>query len=126
LPIDQNTARYFNRVAVDTLYGGMADTAAEGARLAGLLADKRRLLMGNHGVLVTAPTIGEAFDDIWTLERACQILITAWSTGQPLKVLSDAVAEKTAQDWEKIADFSRQHFAEMKQLMIDLDPSLVD
>ncbi len=115
LPIDQNTARYFNRVAVDTLYGGMADTAAEGARLAGLLADKRRLLMGNHGVLVTAPTIGEAFDDIWTLERACQILITAWSTGQPLKVLSDAVAEKTAQDWEKIADFSRQHFAEMKQ-----------
>lgn len=71
----------------------MADTAAEGARLAGLLADKRRLLMGNHGVLVTAPTIGEAFDDIWTLERACQILITAWSTGQPLKVLSDA-AEK--------------------------------
>ncbi|STT17084.1 class II aldolase/adducin family protein [Klebsiella pneumoniae] len=94
LPIDQNTARYFNRVAVDTLYGGMADTAAEGARLAGLLADKRRLLMGNHGVLVTAPTIGEAFDDIWTLERACQILITAWSTGQPLKVLSDAVAEK--------------------------------
>ncbi len=126
LPIDQNTARYFNRVAVDTLYGGMADTAAEGARLAGLLADKRRLLMGNHGVLVTAPNIGEAFDDIWTLERACQILITAWSTGQPLKVLSDAVAKKTAQDWEKIADFSRQHFAEMKQLMIDLDPSLVD
>ncbi len=31
LPIDQNTARYFNRVAVDTLYGGMADTAAEAA-----------------------------------------------------------------------------------------------
>ncbi len=105
LPIDQNTARYFNRVAVDTLYGGMADNAAEGARLAGLLADKRRLLMGNHRVLVTAPTIGEAFDDIWTLERACQILITAWSTGQPLKVLSDAVG-KTAQDWEKIADFA--------------------
>jgi ribulose-5-phosphate 4-epimerase/fuculose-1-phosphate aldolase len=80
-PIDQNTARYFNRVAVDTLYGGMADTTAEGARLAALLADKRRLLMGNHGVLVTAPSIGEAFDDIWTLERACQILVTAWSTG---------------------------------------------
>jgi hypothetical protein len=120
LPIDQNTARYFNRVAVDTLYGGMADTAAEGARLAGLLADKRRLLMGNHGVLVTAATIGEAFDDIWTLERACQILVTAWSTGQPLKVLSAEVAEKTAQDWEKIADFPA--FAEMKQMMIDADP----
>ena len=125
-PIDQNTARYFNRIAVDELYGGMADTTAEGARLAGLLEDKSRLLMGNHGVIVTAPTVGEAFDDIWTLERACQILVTAWSTGQPLRVLSDEVAEKTARGWEGIADFSRQHFEEMKQLMIDADPSVLD
>ncbi|MDH0747046.1 class II aldolase and adducin N-terminal domain-containing protein [Pseudomonas sp. GD03842] len=126
LPVDQNTARYFNRVAVDEMYGGMADTEAEGARLAGLLDGKRRLLMGNHGVMVIAPDIGEAFDDIWTLERACQILVTAWSTGQPLRVLSDEVAEKTAKGWEKITDFSRRHFEEMKQLMIDVDPSLLD
>lgn len=124
--IDQNTARYFNRIAVDTLYGGMADTEAEGARLVALLEGKSRLLMGNHGVMVTAANIGEAFDDIWTLERACQILVTAWSTGQPLRVLSDEVAEKTAQAWEGIDDFSRRHFEEMKQLMIDADPSVLD
>lgn len=125
-PIDQNTARYFNRVAVDTMYGGMADTVEEGARLSGLLQGKSRLLMGNHGIMVTAPTIGEAFDDIWTMERACQILVTAWSTGRPLNILSDEVAEKTAQDWEKITDFSRQHFEEMKELMIKQDPSVLD
>ncbi|WP_296187351.1 class II aldolase and adducin N-terminal domain-containing protein [Pseudomonas sp. UBA1879] len=125
-PIDQNTARYFNRIAVDDLYGGMADTEAEGARLAGMLDGKRRLLMGNHGVMVIAPTIGEAFDDIWTLERACQIYVTALSTGQPLRVLSDDVAEKTAKGWEKITDFSRRHFEEMKALMIEQDGSLVD
>lgn len=125
-PIDQNSARYFRRLAVDTLYGGMADTVAEGARLASLLQGHSRLLMGNHGVLVTAPTIGEAFDDIWTLERACQIVITAWSSGQPLQLLSDEVAEKTARDWEKIGDFSRRHFEEMKLLMIKADPSLAD
>ncbi|MDK4201496.1 class II aldolase and adducin N-terminal domain-containing protein [Pseudomonas sp. HR1] len=125
-PIDQNTARYFNRIAVDELYGGMADTEAEGARLAGLLDGKQRLLMGNHGVMVIAPTIGQAFDDIWTLERACQILVTAWSTGQPLKVLSAEVAEKTARAWEGITDFSEQHFAEMKELMIQQDSSVLD
>ncbi|UVH57533.1 class II aldolase and adducin N-terminal domain-containing protein [Variovorax paradoxus] len=125
-PIDQNTARYFNRVAVDEMYGGMADTTAEGARLAGLLKDKTRLLMGNHGVMVVGKTIGEAFDDMWTLERSCQILVTAWSTGQPLRVLSDEVAEKTARSWEKITDFSEQHFEEMKYLMIKHDPSLAD
>jgi ribulose-5-phosphate 4-epimerase/fuculose-1-phosphate aldolase len=126
LPVDQNTARYFNRIAIDKLYGGMADSEQEGARLANLLQGKSRLMMGNHGVMVTGQNIGEAFDDIWTLERACQILVTAWSTGQPLKVLSDEVAEKTAQSWEKITDFSRQHFEEMKELMIQHDPSLLD
>ncbi len=50
-PVEQNTARYFNRVALDTAFGGMADTAAEGARLVEALGDKSRLMMGNHGVL---------------------------------------------------------------------------
>ncbi|CAK9886773.1 MAG: Decarboxylase NovR [Candidatus Erwinia impunctatus] len=126
LPIDQMTARYFNRVAIDNLYGGMADSSEEGARLAGLLGDKRRLLMGNHGVMVTAPTIGEAFDDIYTLERACTILINAYATGKPLKILSDDIAEKTAQPWESIDDFSRQHFEEMKHLLYQQDPSFAD
>ena len=126
LPIDQNTARYFNRVSIDTMFGGMADTVEEGARLCGLLKDNSRLLMGNHGVMVTGTDVGVAFDDIWTLERACQIMVTALSTGQPLNVLSDEVAEKTAQDWEKIEDFSRQHFEEMKELIIELDASVLD
>lgn len=126
LPIDQNTARYFNRVSFDTMYGGMADTVEEGARLAALLANNHRLMMGNHGVMVTGNDIGVAFDDIWTLERACLIYITALSTGQPLNVLSDEVAEKTAQDWEGIPDFSRQHFEEMKELIIRQDRSVLD
>ncbi|ARP93281.1 class II aldolase and adducin N-terminal domain-containing protein [Bordetella genomosp. 13] len=126
LPIDQNTARYFNRMAIDLAYSGMADDASEGERLVGLLADKSRLLMGNHGVLITADTIGEAFDDMYTLERACQVLATAYATGQPLRCLPDAVAERTAQDWEKIKDFSVAHFEEMKRLLDKEDPSYAD
>jgi ribulose-5-phosphate 4-epimerase/fuculose-1-phosphate aldolase len=122
-PIDQNTARYFNRLAIDDRYGGMADSEQEGARLAALLGNKSRLMMGNHGVLVIANTVGEAFDDIYTLERACQILVQAYATGQPLKVLPDAVAESTAQDWEQITDFSIAHFEEMKCILDDEDPS---
>lgn len=122
-PIDQNTARYFNRVAVDTCYGGMADSEQEGARIAGLLGNKSRLLMGNHGVLITANTVGEAFDDIYTIERACQVLVQAYSTSRPLNVLPDDVAERTAQDWEKISDFSITHFEEMKRILDTEDPS---
>jgi ribulose-5-phosphate 4-epimerase/fuculose-1-phosphate aldolase len=122
-PIDQNTARYFNRLAVDDSYSGMADSEQEGARLARLLGNKSRLLMGNHGVLVIANTVGEAFDDVYTLERACQILVQAYGTGQKLRVLPDDIAEKTAQDWEQITDFSTAHFEEMKRILDAEDPS---
>lgn len=91
-----------------------------------LQAGRIALGLKQAGRMVIAPNIGEAFDDVWTLERSCQILVTAWSTGQPLRVLSDDVAEKTARGWEGITDFSRQHFEEMKQLMIDADPSVLD
>jgi ribulose-5-phosphate 4-epimerase/fuculose-1-phosphate aldolase len=122
-PIDQNTARYFNRLAIDDSYAGMADSEQEGERLARLLGNRSRLMMGNHGILVTADTVGEAFDDIYTLERACQVLVQAYSTGRPLKVLPDEVAESTAQDWEQITDFSIAHFEEMKRVLDDEDPS---
>lgn len=115
--IDQNSARYFNRVAVDTHFGGMANSDAEGARLAGLLGNHSRLLMGNHGVMITAATMGEAWDDIYTFERAAQIVIAAMSTGRPLKHLDAGTAERTAQDWEGIADFSIRHFEEEKLIL---------
>ncbi|NHO58332.1 hypothetical protein GOB86_15110 [Acetobacter lambici] len=125
-PIDQNTARYFRRMAFDTHYGGMADSEAEGARLASLIKDKTRLMMGNHGVLVVAPTIGEAFDDMYTLERACQLLVTAYSTGKELSILSDEIAEKTARDWEGYTDFSIQHFEELKLILDREEPDYAE
>lgn len=126
LPIEQNSARYFNRVSYDSNYSGMADQLAEGQRLAGLLKDNSRLLMGNHGVIIGSHDIGIAFDDMYTFERASQILINAYSTGQTLNILNDQVAEKTAQDWQKIEDFSMAHFEEMKSIFIQEDPSVID
>jgi ribulose-5-phosphate 4-epimerase/fuculose-1-phosphate aldolase len=122
-PIDQNTARYFNRVALDAAYSGMADSEQEDARLAKLLGNRSRLMMGNHGVMIAARTVGEAFDDMYTIERACQTLVQAYATGQPLNVLPDDIAERTAHDWEGLTDFSEAHFAEMKKLLDAEDPS---
>ena len=116
-PIDQTSARFFNRIAIDAAYGGMADNAAEGARLCAALGNKSILMMGNHGVLVTAPTVAEAFDAMYHLERACRTLVLAYSTGQPLHLLSDEIAEKTARAWEDDGAFAVAHFAELKLLL---------
>lgn len=125
-PIDQNTARFFNRVAYDLGYGGMANSEAEGDRLAALLGNRTTMMMGNHGVLVAAATVAEAFDTMYYLERACQTLVLAYSTGRPLNIMSDAVAEKTAQEWEEYAGQSLAHFEAMKEMLAEQDPGFAD
>ncbi len=125
-PIDQNTARFFNRVVYDDHFGGIADSAEEGKRLAGLLGEHRIMMMGNHGVLVTADSVAQAFDTLYYLERACQTLVLAYSTGKPLNVMSDNLAEHTARGWETYADAADSHFAEMKRILDDEDPSYAD
>jgi ribulose-5-phosphate 4-epimerase/fuculose-1-phosphate aldolase len=116
-PIDQNTARFYNRMAIDMGYGGMANTDEEGDRIAGLLGNKSIMMMGNHGVLVCASTVAEAYDLTYYLERACRNLVMAYQTGQPLHIMTPNVAEKTAQEWEADRDQFHVHFAEMKAIL---------
>jgi ribulose-5-phosphate 4-epimerase/fuculose-1-phosphate aldolase len=97
-PIDQNTMRYFNRVSIDSGFDGMG-LGDEAERLTKTLGDNTILLMGNHGVMAVGETIAKAFDDLYYFERACETYITALMTGKPLRVVSDAVAEKTARQW---------------------------
>lgn len=121
--IDQTSARFFNRVAIDRGYGGMADDEAEGLRLAGLLGNRRVLMMGNHGVLVTGRSVAETFDELYHFERACRTLMLAYASGQPLCELSPDVAETTARDWEKYTDGAFAHLAEMKRVLDRQDGS---
>jgi len=122
-PIDQNTARFYNRVAIDLEFGGIADNDAEGERLARMLRNHKRMMMGNHGVLVVAETVAEAFHDLYYLERACQTLVLAYSTGQTLNTMPPEIAERTAQGWLDYEDRAFAHFAEMKAILDEADPS---
>lgn len=114
-PVDQVSARFFNRVAIDDAYAGMADHRAEGERLAHILGQKKILLMGNHGLLVIGSTVAEAFDAFYHFERAARTLLLAYSTGQTLNILTDDVAEKTAQAWEGEPAFAAAHFKQMRR-----------
>jgi ribulose-5-phosphate 4-epimerase/fuculose-1-phosphate aldolase len=125
-PIEQNTAKYFNRVAYDHGFTGLADNEAEGQRLAAALGDKRTMLMGNHGVLVTGPTVAEAFEELYFLERAAKTLMLAYASGQPLAVLSDEVAERTAVAWEEFREAGYSHYRDLKTLLDREDPSYRD
>lgn len=125
-PIDNNTARFFNRVAIDTGFGGISDSAAEGARLVAAMGTHKTLLMGNHGVTCAGQTVAEAFEDLYFFEKSAQTLLLAYASGQPLAVLSDAVAEHTAIGWEDYRGMAQEHFDYLKAGLDRSDPSYRD
>ena len=116
--IDQNTAMFHNRHVVDDHYGGMA-FENEAARCVALLQDPRTttMIMGNHGVLILGKTVAETFNRLTYFERAAETYIRALQTGRPLRVLPEAVAEKTAKEWEAYPGFADAHLSELKALL---------
>ncbi len=124
-PIDQNTARFYKRVAVDEGFDGMA-FEAEGERCSRILGEKRIMTMGNHGVLAAAPTVAHAFDALYYFERAARTLIIAYGTQKEMKLLSDDIAEKTARQWESYPNAAEKHFRELKAILDEDEPDYRD
>ena len=119
-PIDQNTAMFFNRTVVDGDFGGIA-FENEGERCAAMLNDPSRtvMIMGNHGILVMGTTVAETFNRLYYFERAAETYIRALQTGQPLRVLSDEIAEKTAREIEDYPGLAANHLREIMTLLDD-------
>ena len=71
-------------------------------------------------------TVAEAWDALYHLERAAKTLVLAYSTGQPLQVMPDDLAEATAAEWEVYKDAEFAHFAEMKRVLDIEEPDYKD
>jgi len=123
--IDQNTARFHNRIAFDDGFDGMG-LGDEAERMAKRLGNKSTMLMGNHGIMTCGPNAALAWDTLYYFERSAETLITALSSGRKLRVLSDEVAEKTAQQWEDYDDLAYQHLDAIKGILDREEPDYRD
>jgi ribulose-5-phosphate 4-epimerase/fuculose-1-phosphate aldolase len=115
LPIDNNTAGFYERIAYDTNFGGIATSDEEGKRIVDTFAGKQALMMGNHGITVIGETVAEAFESLYYLEKACKTMVLAYSTGQELNVLPHKLALETAHSWDEFSGASVAHFEQLKQ-----------
>lgn len=118
LPIDQNTATFYQRYVIDDSFGGLA-FEKEGERCARLLGDPKIkvMIMGNHGLLVLGESVADTFNRLFYFERAAETYIRALQTGQALRVLSHEVAEKTANELDQYPDQAVRHFADLKEIL---------
>ncbi len=74
-------------------YEGIAINPEEKSRLVADLGDKNALILRNHGLLTTGPTIPDAFLMMYALETACQIQLAAQAGGGELIHVADPIVD---------------------------------
>ena len=121
-PIDQNTMIFFNRVSVFNEFGGLG-FEDESIKMANALGNKQHLLLANHGIITTGETVAEGFNYLYYFEKAAETYLTALSTNKELNIVSDEIAEKTAQE---TADYpinlAQLHLDQIKKILDKEEP----
>jgi len=123
----QTALGFYDDIAYDADYNGLALDHREGERMAAVLGQKSVLLLGNHGVLVIGATIPEAFERLYFFERAAQAQILALSTGRPLRLIPEDVVRRTAAQFNEGGNVGGQprpelHFAALKRMLDRREP----
>jgi len=125
-PIDQNTMIFFNRVSVFNEFGGLG-FEDESIKMANALGNKQHLLLANHGIITTGETVAEGFNYLYYFEKAAETYLTALSTKKELNIVSDEIAEKTAQE---TADYpinlAQLHLDQIKKILDKEEPDYKD
>jgi ribulose-5-phosphate 4-epimerase/fuculose-1-phosphate aldolase len=99
-------AMLHGRVAYHDFEGITVDEG-ERERLVRDIGDKPAVILRNHGLLAWGPSVPEAFQVIWTLQRACDVQIASSAAGAinpiraevfPQTVRESSIAEKRTCD----------------------------
>ena len=78
-------------------YEGVAVHDEEKPRLQRALGNNSYLILRNHGLLTVGRSIAEAFQNMFTLQRACEIQVLAQAGGGELIEVSDEIIARNRQ-----------------------------
>jgi ribulose-5-phosphate 4-epimerase/fuculose-1-phosphate aldolase len=93
LPIAQSSMRFTDIAYHD--YEGVALRLDERERLVKALGNREAMVLRNHGLLTTGASIPECFNNMYRLERACALQVTALSCNMKLQFPPDEVVQYT-------------------------------
>lgn len=78
-------------------FEGLTVMDDEKSRLVANLGNKSLMILRNHGLLAGGRSIPEAFQNLWAIERACQVQVTTDSTGRPSIPIGPEILAKSEQ-----------------------------
>jgi ribulose-5-phosphate 4-epimerase/fuculose-1-phosphate aldolase len=90
--INQDVCYFYKAHSVYTNYGGIANEASEGQRIAESLGDGKAAILMNHGLLTVGQTVDEAAFLFCLMERSCKVQLLADRTGFEKVIVSEEEA----------------------------------
>jgi len=109
-------------------FEGVTVRDEEGPRLIANLGDKRFMILRNHGLLVMARSVPEAFLRYYVFERACEIQLATRQAGTPLLIPDEVLAVHQRDMFSMVSadHFGALDFAAMVRVIDKADPSWRD
>lgn len=84
-------------------------------------------MLQNHGPLVLGPSIAEAWEDLYYLERAAEVQLKAMASGRPLRPVAPAIAEAACRQMlAGNAESARLHLASVQRQLLRTEPEFAD
>ncbi len=121
--VEQNALMFDDRIAYDDDYEGLALATEEGDRMAAQMDGKPILMLASHGVIASGPTVADAYNDLYYLERAAMFQVHAKSTGGKLRRIGDNVRARVMGQMEEerraVAD---RHFKALRRILDREEP----
>ena len=115
--VHQNSTRFLGQCAYDRGFNGLAFDTDEGHRMAKVMGNKSVLFLGNHGVVVVGDAVATTLDDLYYLEKACQIQVLAMSTGEDLAEIPPEMAKVTAKQFANRSASAELFLDEIKRIL---------
>jgi ribulose-5-phosphate 4-epimerase/fuculose-1-phosphate aldolase len=87
--INQDVCYFYKAHSVYSDYGGIANEASEGEKIAESLGDGKAAILMNHGLLTVGETVDEAAFLFCLMERSCKVQLMADAAGHEKHYVSD-------------------------------------
>lgn len=100
LPLNQHALRFYNDVAYHELDGLALDD--EGDRIVNSLGDKRVLILKNHGLLTTGPSVEVAAYLTYYLERVCEMQAKTLAMNSEIQPIPESICKKTKEQYDAV------------------------
>jgi len=123
-PMFQKAMRFYDGVAYHD-FEGVAEDLDERERLVQDLGENDYLVLRNHGLLVCGPTIGQAFKEMFAMEKACKTQLAIMQAGGKVIKISDNLLQHTAQQFARNRAVTKERpsgWASMKKMLDRVNP----